>query len=82
MGGPCPGADEGDSLAEAVRRACIQAAIAGYREAALSGLCHAGALEAALGAMEMLDLSGLVGPNNAGSTQDQGPARPGDATRP
>ncbi|HKQ31208.1 MAG TPA: hypothetical protein VJS66_07990 [Burkholderiales bacterium] len=47
-------------IAEAVRQLCIQAARRGYRQAAESGLCDEGALEAAIGAMQMLDLNQVV----------------------
>jgi len=47
-------------LAEAVRRACLDAAREGYRDAAISGLCGEGAQEAALGAIEMVDLAAIV----------------------
>ncbi len=43
-------------MAEVVRSACIDAALNGYENAAISGLCHEGAWEAAIGAMRMLDL--------------------------
>lgn len=47
--------------AERVREACISAAVQGYENAAISGLCHEGAWEAAVGAMRMLDLEKLLG---------------------
>jgi hypothetical protein len=43
-------------LAERVRNACIEAALAGYENAAISGLCHEGAWEAAISAIRMADL--------------------------
>lgn len=46
-------------LAEAVRAACIQAAIEGYENASVSGLCGEGAFEAAVSAMRMVDLGAL-----------------------
>jgi len=45
--------------AEQVRAACIEAALSGYERAAMSGLCGEGALEAAVSAMRMLDLTTL-----------------------
>ncbi|MCW8919653.1 MAG: acetyltransferase [Gammaproteobacteria bacterium] len=48
------------ALAEAVRRACIDAARNGYRRAAISGLCPEGAQEAALGAIEMANLEPII----------------------
>ncbi|MCP4948914.1 MAG: acetyltransferase [Aestuariibacter sp.] len=47
-------------LANAVRRACIRAAIEGYEHAAISGLCHESAWEAAISAIKMLDLEALL----------------------
>jgi len=52
--------EESRRLAEAVRDACLQAARRGYEEAAQSGLCHEGAVEASLGAVRMLDLKALL----------------------
>lgn len=49
-----------DRLAEAVRAACIEAAAAAYENAGVQGLCEAGRWEAALGAIESLDLRALV----------------------
>lgn len=46
--------------AERVRAACIQAALEGYEAAAISGLCHEGAWEAAIDAMRMLDIDMLA----------------------
>ncbi|HEX6383884.1 MAG TPA: acetyltransferase [Anaerolineae bacterium] len=47
-------------LAERVRDACVRAALAGYERAAMDGLCHEGAWEAAIGAIRMLKLEGIV----------------------
>jgi hypothetical protein len=47
-------------LAEAVKAACIRAAEEGFEQAAASGLCDEGALEAALGAVRMLDLEAVL----------------------
>jgi hypothetical protein len=47
-------------VAERVREACIRAALDGYRQAAMSGLCHEGACEAAVDAVRMLDLAALL----------------------
>ena len=51
---------EARRMAEAVRSACIAAALNGYENAAISGLCHEGAWEAAIGAMRMLDVEKLL----------------------
>ena len=47
-------------LAEAIRTACIRAAIAGYEDASLSGLCHEGAWERAIDAMLELKLEAVI----------------------
>ncbi|CAO1659299.1 MULTISPECIES: acetyltransferase [Salinicola] len=54
-------------LATKVQKACIEAALSGYENAALSGLCQEGAIEAAISAIQMLDLNALAVP---GSHQD------------
>lgn len=46
--------------AEAVREACIRAALDGYERAAMSGLCAEGAWEAAIGAIRMVDLRSVL----------------------
>jgi hypothetical protein len=48
------------ALAEAVRAACVNAARDGYQDAAISGLCSEGAQEAALSAIQMVDLEQLT----------------------
>lgn len=52
--------DERRRVAEAVKTACVEAAVAGYESAGISGLCHEGALEYALDAIRMLDLDALL----------------------
>ena len=47
-------------LAEVVREACIAAALTGYEEAGMSGLCHEGRWECAISAMRVIDLDALV----------------------
>ncbi len=47
-------------LARAVREACVAAARQGYADAAMSGLCAEGAQEAALSAIESLDLAAVL----------------------
>ena len=46
-------------LAEAVRDACVQAALEAFEDASISGLCCAGAWETAVGAMQTLDLEAV-----------------------
>jgi hypothetical protein len=52
--------EESMRLAAAVREACLQAAKQGYEEAASSGLCHDGAVEASLDAVRMVDLAAVL----------------------
>jgi formiminotetrahydrofolate cyclodeaminase len=47
-------------LVEAVRSACVDAAIEAYEQASSSGLCHEGAWEAAVSAIRMATLDGLA----------------------
>jgi hypothetical protein len=65
------------SVAEAVRRACIEAALAAYEDAKIRGLCHEGAWECAVEALRSLDLRTLPG----GSPAPEGPP-PGAAPKP
>ncbi len=48
------------AAAEHMRQACIASAKSAYFEAAASGLCGEGALEAALGAMQSLDIDRVL----------------------
>lgn len=43
-----------------MRAACVRAARRGYEDAAISGLCHEGAWEAAVSAIQMLDVGRVV----------------------
>lgn len=47
-------------LAEQVRSACIQAALEGYEQAGVAGLCHEGAFEVAVDAIRQLDIDALL----------------------
>lgn len=47
-------------IAEAVRAASVQAALAAYEQAAISGLCHEGAWECAIGAIRALNVEEIV----------------------
>ena len=55
-------------LAEAVRAACIQAALDAYEEGGVLGLCAEGRWEYAISAMRQLDVGALV------ATRATGPA--------
>ncbi len=48
------------SIAETVRRACLQAAQQAYERSAADGLCDEGALEVALDAIRSLDLNQIL----------------------
>lgn len=47
-------------LAEAVRAACLQAALEGYEDAGMDGLCHEGAWERAIDAIRSLNIDALL----------------------
>lgn len=50
-------------LARLVRDACVRAALDAYEQAGMSGLCHEGAWECAVGAMRSLDLDAVLAPS-------------------
>jgi hypothetical protein len=52
--------DSDMNIARAVQQACIAAARQAFVDAAQSGLCGEGALEAAIGAIQTLDLAAVV----------------------
>jgi len=56
------------NLAERIRSALIEAALAAYEDAGVRGLCAEGAWEVAVSTMRSLDLSGIM---------MEGPARRG-----
>jgi hypothetical protein len=47
-------------IAEKIRQASIEAAQEGFKEASMSGLCSEGAMEAAIGAIQSLNLQQLL----------------------
>ncbi|MBX3647068.1 MAG: hypothetical protein KIT42_01055 [Rhodocyclaceae bacterium] len=47
-------------IAEAVRRACIEAALEAYEDAQVRGLCREGAWEVAIGAVRTLDVAAVI----------------------
>jgi|GEM_PF-559485 len=51
---------EPHQLAETIRAACIQAALDGYEDASMSGLCHEGAWECAIDAIRSLDINAIL----------------------
>ena len=54
-------AGAGQPLAEAVRDACVRAAIDGYEHGGLSGLCAEGRFDMAIDAIRSLNLGRIVG---------------------
>ena len=62
-------------LAAAVRDACARVAIDAYEDAGTQGLCAEGRFEAAVGAIERVDLTAIVGAGDAGRAPEPGPAR-------
>ncbi|GAB3673968.1 acetyltransferase [Salinisphaera aquimarina] len=64
------------ALAASVRDACIEAALAGYEDAAISGLCGEGALEVAISAMRRVDLDAAL------QTAQVGAANPDEVSGP
>lgn len=47
-------------VAEALKQACIEAALAAYEDAKIRGLCHEGAWECAIEALRSLDAEALT----------------------
>jgi len=52
--------DRDVQMAKLIRAACVQAGKEAYESASMSGLCSEGAWEAAIGAIEMLDIKNLI----------------------
>jgi hypothetical protein len=47
-------------VAQKVKDACIHAAKEGFQDASMRGLCSEGAIEAAIGAIQSLDIKKIV----------------------
>lgn len=47
-------------LAKSVQQACIEAAHDGFQDASMNGLCSEGAIEAAVSAIQKLDIEQVV----------------------
>ena len=47
-------------IAEAIRAACLVAALEGYEDASMRGLCHEGAWECAIGAIQSLNVKRIL----------------------
>jgi formiminotetrahydrofolate cyclodeaminase len=67
-------------VTEAIRDACIDAAIDGYEQAAIRGLCHDGAWEAAVSAIRMVPLDALAEPVVQAVSESRADATAGDET--
>ncbi len=52
--------DEAIRIGEAVRAACVAAALEGYERGSMDGLCDEGALEVALDAIRSVDVRRVV----------------------
>ena len=48
------------NCANAVKAACLEAALSGYERASISGLCAQGAFEAAISAVRMVELESII----------------------
>ncbi len=64
-------------LAEAIRAACIEAALAAYEEGGVLGLCAEGRWEYAISALRQLDLNAPLANHSTGPT-----IKPYDSNRP
>ena len=69
-----PPTEHDSNLAQRVRAACLDAALAAYEDAGIRGLCADGRWEAALAAIRHVDLSGVFEPR-ADSAHDDSPPR-------
>jgi hypothetical protein len=66
-------------LAEAVRAACIKAALDAYEEGGVLGLCAEGRWEYAISALRQLDLAAVIAVH--GKPDGKPPERPSDRLR-
>jgi hypothetical protein len=60
-------------IAEAVRAACLHAAVAAYEDAGIRGLCGEGRWEVAVQAIRGLDLQSLIAKPHQGTSLSPGP---------
>ena len=58
-----------ENLADAVRQACIEAALTAYETARTDGLCHEGAWECAIDAMRALDIGEIIRQSGVGLSE-------------
>lgn len=52
--------NELEELSKVVRMHCVQAAREGFQDASMSGLCSEGAMEAAVGAIQSVDIKQII----------------------
>ena len=71
----------GEADLEAVREACIRAAVDAYEDAGIQGLCAEGRWEAAIAAIRRLDLQGPDLFTGSHTHRSPGPSGPGDDRR-
>lgn len=57
-------------IAEAVRRACVDAALEAYEDAQIRGLCREGAWEVAIEAVRSLDVTAVIAAADSGNKKD------------
>lgn len=62
--------DDSTDIAERVRRACIDTALAAYEDAGIQGLCGEGRWEYAIDAVRRLDLGDIVRARATGAIAD------------
>lgn len=66
-----PASDQLKLLAERIRAACADAALDGFEEARIGGLCHDGAIENAISAIRMVDVEALLQAPATGASDDR-----------
>ena len=57
-------------IAEAVRRACVDAALEAYEDAQIRGLCREGAWEVAIEAVRTLDVAAVIAAADSGDKKN------------
>lgn len=73
--------NEQQQLAEAVRAACIKAALEAYEEGGVLGLCAEGRWEYAISAMRQLDLAAVLDAPSASDPNHPTRTGPGECAR-
>lgn len=62
-------------IAEAVRKACVEAALDAYEDAQIRGLCREGAWEVAIEALRTLDVAKIIAEATKAGTANAAPPR-------